>query len=248
MSFAIDSKLFDIQLKYVDSLNKDIINSLKWYTNQGYVILNNVLRKNLSIDEDTKKHLKNIDLAFKGVPRTTNIITVYKGLTQENFISDKGFMSTTLDKKLTDRFTESSKCCIAEITIAKGSKILPLYKISYHDDELEILLNRDGNIQITNIDKEQLQTIINCIYSDSSSVIVTKKDDSKSLDKKIQIMISDDEKIDRIVKNIIKMYKEEEDIDFDFEHEIEYIYKQLYKQPITKQLYNIIYSKIKSQI
>lgn len=207
-----------------------------------------LLRKNLAINEDSKKHLKNIDLAFKGVPRTTNIITVYKGLTKENFISDKGFMSTTLDKKLTDRFTASATCCVADITVAKGSKILPLYKISYHDDESEILLNRDGNIQVTNIDKKQLPTTLNCVYSDSSSVIVTKKDDSKSLDKKIQVMISDDEKINRIVTNIIDIYKEEEDEDFDFQHEIEYIYKKLYKQSITKELYSIIYSKIKSQI
>lgn len=93
MSKPIDSKSFDIQLKYVDTLDKDIIDSLYWYTNEGYTILNNSLRKNTSI---------------------------------------------------------------------------------------------------------------------------------------------------------INMYEDEED--FDFQHEIEYIYKRLYKQPITKQLYSIIYTKIKSQI
>jgi hypothetical protein len=115
--------------------------------------------------------LRNIDEIMEHIPETTVPITVYKGvnLTGLNeFRYDHYFSSTSVCKDIAtifaggdwqdreDRDLVNDLCCIFEITILPGSKIIPLFGSRNVDknisgvlaNELEIILDRGKRIKI----------------------------------------------------------------------------------------------------
>jgi hypothetical protein len=134
------------QLKFINELpNADII-LLKKYTLEGPE----------SLTQNMNRRLINI---FERVPPLKKDIVVYRGLDIGNIknlnnifnqvlstslnISIAYFFSNDLIHKIGWVFRKlfgATTCCILEITINAGNKVLPLYSISIHENEEEILL------------------------------------------------------------------------------------------------------------
>ena len=62
---------------YIEKLPENIIDSLVWYTGDGYLFFNETLRKKMIPKE--KNHFDNIQKAFLNFPTLKNSIIVYKG-------------------------------------------------------------------------------------------------------------------------------------------------------------------------
>jgi hypothetical protein len=154
------------QLNYVKHLSSDIYNSLVKYTDQYGFTLNRQLREH-TITAESQKMIDDIDLAFLGVPVLQKSLTVYRSLDlytnftyrSESYLST-GLALTTLGVgQPTDK---SVTCCVLEITIPSGCKVLPLTEISVHPHEQELLLPRDGSLLFIS---ETIKTVENIQYN-----------------------------------------------------------------------------------
>lgn len=161
----IDSQydeLLEPQLDYVKSLDKKYKTALKYYTGSGYDEINRYL-ENLDKGKNNPYNdyantliprINDIDQVFKDVPPTTKSFVVYRGIKlkhkiEQDFIS-KGYVSCSANKKtsLTFNALKTHVCCFFEITIPKGSRIIPLEGITQCPAEMEILLSRDSKFHV----------------------------------------------------------------------------------------------------
>jgi len=135
------------QIDYVRNLPEHIKNSISWYTGGNFDLFNESLR-NDKIPSD-KHHFDNIVLAFKACPPLTENVVVYKGIDNDRVYEvDKAFSSSSYNISGVADF-HGQTCCILEITISPGSKILPIFHISRIPSENEILLDRNGKFILT---------------------------------------------------------------------------------------------------
>jgi hypothetical protein len=155
------NKLFDKSLKYLHSLDVDTKEAIRYYTsNAGFENINNVLRGvkcgNKVNVLYTTNAIKLLDIAFLNAPPLKHDIVLYRGIhlynylhTNLNFI-DKGYLSTSLDINIAHKFNhyKKTKCCLFEIHIPKGTRILPLTPFSHFTKEYEVLLPRNGEFQL----------------------------------------------------------------------------------------------------
>jgi len=138
---------------YEDEEDEDEDEEDLWFPD--YVEFNNALRKGLKFKEKIyKQWLKNLDLAFARIPQLEQPLIVYKGKQSEKVYSDKAFVSTSLQFDVAMHFAKERKetglhCCVVEITVSPGSKILPIFYGSEYPEEQEILLDRDGKMFVT---------------------------------------------------------------------------------------------------
>jgi len=128
----------------------------------------------------TKRNVADLDSAFSNVPPLTSSIIVYRGikpnLTGEEYFSDTAFISTTKVKRLALEFSDR-ECCILQITVSAGSRVLPIERLSYASNEQEILFDRNGELIMTgsSIDNHNMK-ILYVTYLPKNSL------DEKSLD------------------------------------------------------------------
>jgi hypothetical protein len=118
--------------------------ALRDYIGYNYQEINNLLRSGSGEISDT---IALIDNVFNRVPPIEDPILVYRGIKQGLFVddkmTDKAIVSTSLDKNVAFSFS-SGECCILNITLPKGSKVLPLFDKKTGSAENEILLKRDS--------------------------------------------------------------------------------------------------------
>ena len=64
--------------------------------------------------------------------------------------NDKGYISCSVDKSVALKFSnhQTTKCCLFEVLVPKGTKMIPLYTCSKHTAEIEVLLPRNGSYTI----------------------------------------------------------------------------------------------------
>lgn len=123
---------------------------------------------------------------FERMPQVDTPITVYRGLDSENYknqdyYADKGFISTSLDFTVSQRFYKDNGC-IMKITINPGSKILPIYKLSAIQNEKEILLNPNGIFKITGSEiNSQNIKILYVSYSQTNYKVNTPTQDRNKI-------------------------------------------------------------------
>lgn len=153
-------KLLTPQIKYVvNKLDEKELYSLKYYTSSGFEYINKILNYGKSsIPEGAvnviKNYINKIDNVFKNIPPTTKTFVVYRGIKLDTKIDSDftslSYVSCTSDKNIALRFNAKKKmpCCLFEITIPKGSHVIPLETITEHKNEMEILLPRDSEFQI----------------------------------------------------------------------------------------------------
>lgn len=236
---AFESKQEHLQIAYTSNLPRTLKESLQWYTGPAYIAFNKALREDTVTNPEHKKYMRNIDLAFAGAPPLPESMIVYRGLRlsgriaidESDFLEvDNAYVSTTKDIKQTESF-RGQRCCILQITISAGTKVLFLRKISMHEDEDEILLDRGGKFIITGTGIREGTKIIYMTFIPRGSIAVKSVSDVKRAVEQF------DEKLiqQRIVEYILKYKKtvSEEDL----EDEIELISKRLEKNfPLSSEM------------
>lgn len=240
------------QIKYVKNLDSDIKKSLKWYTGDEYSSFNKKLRYGIKLDKEQNMHFDNINFAFENVPPLENIITVYKGVLNNIVYSDKAFMSTSRYYDNVLKFAKTyENCCVMEITVSKGSKILPLQKLSMYKDEEEILLDRDATLICTGkylkkIKKEEDMNVLYCTYSKGYEIETIK--DVKEAIKEYDIDAEETDIIKRILDNIDEEELEFYETDTEIKKYIESRFKEIYpKGKLEKHILQDIFNRIKNK-
>jgi len=139
----------DPQKRYVATLSKPSRDVLIGYTGSDYEEINDCLRKKKKLTASTKHKIDTIDSIFDGAPPLDSPITVYRGMVGkiESTLSTS-YISTSLDRDKANTFT-GNKCCMFEITVPAGAKVLPLAAISDVKSENEVLLHRKGVLIVT---------------------------------------------------------------------------------------------------
>jgi len=218
------------QQEYVRRLPGHIKQSITWYTGGSYDEFNAALRAG-TVPKD-KRHFENISLAFQGVPPLSEAITVYKGKKSEGVYKlDKAFASTSVTVRGTRDF-HGQKCCIMQITVPPGAKVLPLLALSDHQREQEILLDREATYVLTGSEirifqddfKVQFEMkFLFVTYLPKQSIVVGKDigkvpDPGKHDENALQ---------ERLVMYLGKLKKEEDDPDlFDADIELDAVLKR----------------------
>jgi len=212
----------DKQLKYVDSLDKNTKENLTWYTSGEYLTFNEYLRDREELPDkvvdDYEKVLKSIDEAFRKAPQIKDSLTVYRGVEEEGYIlNNESFISTSLEQKVAKEF---AKCCLLKITLSSGCKVLPLYSISEHKDEKEILIDRDSMFILT---KKDTFTSIKIF-----EITVVPKTSVSIIDEPIEIL---EKKIDynQVENAILEFYEDDDEEDID-EEDIRIQYSEYIKR------------------
>jgi ADP-ribosyltransferase exoenzyme len=107
----------------------------------------------------TRDEIKALDDAFaKATPLPENV-TVYRGVsdvtmlgdfTQGEVLTDPGFLSTSLDKRVAGQFSdqEAGKGVVLELRIPAGTKAIPLSGAAGGDAQSELLLNRGSRFRV----------------------------------------------------------------------------------------------------
>lgn len=145
----------DRQIAFVNELSQEYLNSIIEY--QGDSFVNRNLRLKLGLDDweefdlNTFRKLEDI---FQSIPPLEKPLTVYRGVvipSEEKLDTyDGAYISTTTDKYMAQRFIEGiSDCCILQITVSPGSKVLPLIDQSLIFEESEVILYRKGELMVT---------------------------------------------------------------------------------------------------
>lgn len=132
----------DPQITFLNSLSPFQQKALFQYTESPAI--NKLLRNIDTITRDFKLLKKNIDTIFKYIPPLEQDITVFRGVkfSSSDFseLNDFGFISTTYDKPIAFEFLHDHSCCLLEISISAGTKVIPLEPFSKYPDEKELLL------------------------------------------------------------------------------------------------------------
>lgn len=233
------SNLINKQVDFVNHLNVKYQNVLRWYTGGNFDVFNMKLRQNKNLSEEEQDKLKNMDYMFSLVPPINGSITVYKGKNSSSVYPDKSFISTSISYEQALKFA-GKDCCILEITVSAGSKILPLFTVSRELEENEILLDRDGILSVTGSSIKSLNNreikIIYVTYMPKTSIVVH---DQKQVDKATKQF---DQQL--IIERLTELLKSEEDPDFIDDETINYYYKKITGKPISQENLN----KIKNNI
>jgi len=143
--------MFSTQIEFVQNMSLDHHEALNWLSGGDYEKFNKSMRKNRPLDSTEQKNLKLIDEIFYRIPPLKDSITVYKGKKSKNLYTDKAFVSTSIELKQAMGFTGNT-CCIVQITVPPGAKIIPMRNFSSSRYEEEILLDRDGELICTGTD------------------------------------------------------------------------------------------------
>lgn len=210
-------ELLTEQEKYIKSLDPDIKASLRWYTGGDFDVFNESIRKDRALTERQSYNLNMLDKAFLYSPPIQSAITVYKGKSGSDLYSDKSFVSTTVKYKASLSFADDD-CCVVQITVSPGSKVLPLRSVSREPYEEEVLLDRGGELTITGTTiNDDGMKIIFATYNPKNSIVVS---DEKQIVKAEKVFDKD-----LIVERIVKFFEQDDEDLSEFLDEDEVIDK-----------------------
>lgn len=218
--------LVDKHKLFLQSLDKELVAAVTTYTTYEYKTINTELRSGRSLSLKTQRVVNQIDNVFEMVDPITEPLVLYKGIKNDNLKPDNAFISTSYDKDVALGFA-GHKCCLVVFTVPIGSKVLFVESVSASPEELEVLINRDGNFAIINVVKARLgeKDIINVGYIPPKSVEVKQKDLEYAIESAmdqmsiIQHLVNsipadeydlfgdDDEFMSTSIKNIYQTYK-----------------------------------------
>lgn len=234
---------------YMRMLSDDDKELLLYYTREEYIKINNALRKNTLNDilrngMSIKEYIGEIDRVFLNAPALRSPLTVYRGVRFDKpdfkkFKADS-YHSTSLDRKVAMDFV--GNCCLLEITVVPGTKILVLDEISDHPNEKEILLNRKTELIFNNTSiEDQIYTFY--LTAMDHGIPVKDSDDLLRAEKKANIDLIND----RVVEYVNSIVQ---DPDFDPEFddpdvEIKATYKRIVGRDVPDDVFLDIKKRIK---
>jgi hypothetical protein len=138
------------------------------YTGSYYPRINQYLRGQrkqldddaLSVITDVSKYLslseKYSGISYRGIVADRFVFEEFKSLNKGNIFSEKGFMSTSIDKLVANDFAEGTQYKI--IFEIKGKNGVDISSISDIPDEKEVLFNKGSKFKITKITKSDNKT------------------------------------------------------------------------------------------
>lgn len=171
-------KLLPRQLAYMINLTSRQQSLLTEYTSKIGFAINSALRK-----MDSSRHsevVSALDEIFAQAPAITKPLILYrgtKGFQIPQVFQEHAYLSTTFEFDKTRLFiqlaheaVDHKMCCIYEITVPRGYKVLPLATISKIAGENEALLPRDTVLVVTSVETRYMSknipdlatTIIHC--------------------------------------------------------------------------------------
>ncbi len=209
--------------EFIRKLPAKLIESIQWYTGGNFDKFNENLRKGKELSKEEEYHLQNISEIFYIAPPIEKPLTVYKGIDTLNIYNDKAFISTSLNYNVALRFAERD-CCILQITVSPGSKVLYLSEISREKDEAEVLLDRNGSLKITGeIIKGKMKVLFVTYYSNESEDISQTKKAISKFDR------------DLIIERIVDYFEDDEDKEFIDDETIKNIYIKITGENIESE-------------
>jgi hypothetical protein len=225
---------------YVDLLNKELKDSLKFYTSPEYKEMNEKVRGNVILNKDIRNHYNNILDSFDGAPTVKTSFVVYRGMTKR-YNKTEGFISTSLNKDVAKTFHKGSSCCLYIITLTPGEYgILPLAHVSEMPEEEEVLLP-PGSLSIQSVvpysESKENVDVIYCTYIPENAVMINAFDLNELNNKKFnqtKIDLSTESWVNRILDSNIK---EEIELLCDDSEELD---KCIYSQLETLDFYEDI--------
>ena len=143
--------LLEKQLEYIENLSEHHIHALRNYTGSGYEILNKKMRNEEPLSIEEKSLLKRLDEIFREAPDVKEDLYLYRGIKEEFNPSLSSFMSCSLSEEIardSDFSGYKGNSSVLRIKVSKGSKVLPLFNVSFAKYEKEILLDRYGKCEI----------------------------------------------------------------------------------------------------
>lgn len=159
------------QIDWLESVNKKDIEAMEEYTTAMGYDINIALREDEELAKKRFQSINVLDNLFLEIPPINTSIKLWRSvdiLFRESF-ADNAFISTTSDLFTIYKHLEkqsSNSIYILEITVCSGSKILPVASYSNSVNELEIVLERNGQFQFVNETiNDQGQKFIHLIYS-----------------------------------------------------------------------------------
>lgn len=157
-------------------LSQSILDSIRYYTQGGYVSINGDLRGDASLDPLIDLHIHRLDQALSAV-RLPRAITVYRGVDADYaqalrsiglragmVLDDRAFLSTTRSKVVALSFMHYAPGGILmRVRLPKGTKALDIAPWSADPREQEILLARNSGLCVINYDREQNLLELECV-------------------------------------------------------------------------------------
>ena len=123
---------------------------------------------------------------------------------------DLAYVSTATNYESTETF-RGSKCCVLQITVSAGSKVLPVYLLSENESEDEILLDKGGNFIVTGSTMKDNMKIIFITYTSENCNIISDLN-LKSI-KKTEEKINDSTEDVELAKQKIILFLEKKAIE-----------------------------------
>lgn len=123
---------------------------------------------------------------FRFIPKTTEEITVYRGISLNGELKHGNYISTSINEEIAkDIIYEERNKSILKIIVPKGSSVIPLYLFSSYDTENEVLLDKDTELKCFKTDYENDYEIFNCsMFGKKSNKKLSKKFSKKFSKKK----------------------------------------------------------------
>ena len=149
-----------------NEFSEEQINALKDYGDVGYIRINKSLRRS-EIDEKTSAQINAIDSVLS-LTKTDRDLTLYRGIdlaigtaSQRNIsdfqvgqiVTDKGFVSASLDREAIEQFVGKGESVIMSITLPKGRQALFMSERPGRFAEKEVLLPRNLPMRVREISK-----------------------------------------------------------------------------------------------
>lgn len=172
MSSSCNTDFIQEQIKFiegVDEITKDIL--VQYTISSGFI--NAPLWKNKKILPSVIKQIKKLDNAFDNVPPLEEPIVVWRGVNTKNATegSHRNFLSTSLSRSISEKFTDKP-CCLMKISLPAGTKVLPVFNLSRHENECELILPRGGTIVVLNTHQEDNLEVADCTFLKNGSITV----------------------------------------------------------------------------
>jgi len=164
------------QVAFVKNLPKLLHDTIQWYTMaEAYVNFNKFIREGeKNYNPEFEYHAANLQYIFDNIPPIKKSINVFRSVKKkEQILYNHAYMSTAIVFEKTI-FFRNKRCCVINITIPAGSKIIPVYVLS-EMLESEILIDKNSSIFITGSYVKKGLKFYSATYVPKISVISEEK-------------------------------------------------------------------------
>ena len=141
-------KVLASQIHFLAHLNPKERQVIDIYSGGDFEEIQLAVRTGKYPDKEVKEIVDILDDIFERVPPLEHTIIVYRGIKEKFRELPASYLSTSWDLNQANEFMRG-KCCLLEITLSAGTKLLPIQSASSSTYEKEILVSRFGHLKLT---------------------------------------------------------------------------------------------------